>query len=97
MPSSNRPSGPGRPQNEQRDAAAEQEGLDELAAQQAPVDDGALADADDFAVADALGDVPPDGKDDARRPSAPEAGRQAGDAERDAHAHDDSGNQPSRP
>ena len=77
MSASNRPSGPAKPQNEQREVVTDREGLDELALQQAPVDDGDVADSDEFAVAEAIGDVQPGGEDDSGTPSAPGADRPA--------------------
>ena len=97
MSASNRPSGPAKPQNEQREVVTDREGLEELALQQAPVDDGDVADSDEFAVAEAIGDVQPGGEDDSGTPSAPGADRPARDAEPDADTSDDGGPQRSRP
>ena len=89
MSSSTRPSGPARPQNEQREAVIRQEGPGEGADQQVPVDDGDAADSDDFAVAEEIGDVKPGSEDVARTPSQADTSRHG---EPDLHTDDDSGN-----
>ncbi len=43
MPHANRPAGPGKPINEQHDAVAQQEGLEELEADRAEADDPGAA------------------------------------------------------